>query len=586
MSKSVLGKYWFASSYDEAFISEITRMLGVNDFLSRMISTRVDSLDSAEKYLDPKIKSQLPDPFHLKDMDLAVARLIKAIETKEKICIFADYDVDGATSSALIKNILKQIHVNADIYVPDRIAEGYGPSAEAMQRIKDSGASLIITVDCGSVAFEALEYASDLGMDVIVVDHHISMDELPKAVAVINPNRLDETSECKNLAAVGVSFLFLVGLVSKLKEKGFFEKNNITFPNLIQQLDIVALGTVCDVMQLTGLNRAFVAQGLKVARARGNLGYKTLCDVSNIQEAINCYHLGFILGPRINAGGRVGKSSLGANLLSTSSTSEAVKIAEELDMHNQERKVIELVMLDEAMEKAREQAEDPMLFISGEGWHPGVIGIIAGRLKEKYNKPTAVIAINDGFGKASCRSVKGVDFGCKVIEAKQKDLLIAGGGHSMAAGFTVSVDKLQELHKFLNSEFRKSMANSDIHLHEKYAVDLTTSAATLELISEINVMEPFGNGNPAPVFRFPNVYVLRADIVGAKHIRIMFAPSREAHGSKPLAAIAFNSVGTELGNVILSRKSHSLSAFGTLKANSWQDRETVQLQLRDVLIER
>ena len=411
MSKSVLGKYWFASSYDEAFISEMTRMLGVNDFLSRMISTRVDSLDSAEKYLDPKIKTQLPDPFHLKDMDLAVARLIKAIESKEKICIFADYDVDGATSSALIKNILEQIHINADIYVPDRIAEGYGPSAEAMQRIKDSGASLIITVDCGSVAFEALEYASDLGMDVIVVDHHISMDELPKAVAVINPNRLDETSECKNLAAVGVSFLFLVGLVSKLKEKDYFAKNNFNPPNLIQQLDIVALGTVCDVMQLTGLNRAFVAQGLKVARSRGNLGYKTLCDVSNIQEAINCYHLGFILGPRINAGGRVGKSSLGANLLSTSSTSEAVKIAEELDMHNQERKVIELVMLDEAMEKAIHQENDPMLFISGEGWHPGVIGIIAGRLKEKYNKPTAVIAINDGFGKASCRSVKGVDFG-------------------------------------------------------------------------------------------------------------------------------------------------------------------------------
>jgi single-stranded-DNA-specific exonuclease len=227
-----------------------------------------------------------------------------------------------------------------------------------------------------------------------------------------------------------------------------------------------------------------------------------------------------------------------------------------------------------------------MLFISGEGWHPGVIGIIAGRLKEKYNKPTAVIAINDGFGKASCRSVKGVDFGCKVIEAKQKDLLIAGGGHSMAAGFTVSVDKIQELQKFLNNEFRKAMTDSDIHLHEKYSVDLTTSAATLELISEIKVMEPFGNGNPAPVFRFSNVYVLRADIVGAKHIRIMFAPSREAHGSKPLAAIAFNAVGTELGNVILSRKSHSLSVFGTLKANSWQDRETVQLQLRDVVIER
>lgn len=585
MSKSVLGKYWFATPSDEGFISEIGRTLGISDFLSKMLSTRVDSIESAEKYLDPKIKSQLPDPFHLKDMDLAVNRLIKAIESKEKICIFADYDVDGATSSALIKNILKQIHVDSDIYVPDRIAEGYGPTKTGMQKIKDYGASLIITVDCGSVAFEALEFASSLGMDVIVIDHHISMDDLPKAVAVINPNRLDETSECKNLAAVGVSFLFLVALVSKLREDDFFLKKNVKLPNLISQLDIVALGTVCDVMQLTGLNRAFVAQGLKVARARGNLGYKTLCDVSNIQEAINCYHLGFILGPRINAGGRVGKSSLGANLLSTSSTSDAIRIAQELDMYNQERKVIELTMLEEAMEIAKEQENNPMLFVAGEGWHPGVIGIIAGRLKEKYNKPTAVIAINDGFGKASCRSVKGADFGFKVIEAKQKELLVAGGGHAMAAGFTVEVDKLDALQEFLNNEFRKTMADSDIHLYENYTTDLTTSAATLELISEINVMEPFGMGNPAPIFRFSNVYVLRADIVAAKHIRIIFAPSRESYGSKPLAAIAFNIVGTELGDVILSRKSHSLSVFGTLKVNSWQERETVQLQLKDVIIE-
>ncbi len=585
MSKSVLGKYWFATPSDEGFISEIGRTLGISDFLSKMLSTRVDSIESAEKYLDPKIKSQLPDPFHLKDMDLAVNRLIQAIESKEKICIFADYDVDGATSSALIKNILKQINVDSDIYVPDRIVEGYGPTKTGMQKIKDSGASLIITVDCGSVAFEALEFASSLGMDVIVIDHHISMDDLPKAVAVINPNRLDETSECKNLAAVGVSFLFLVALVSKLREDNFFLKQNVKLPNLISQLDIVALGTVCDVMQLTGLNRAFVAQGLKVARARGNLGYKTLCDVSNIQEAINCYHLGFILGPRINAGGRVGKSSLGANLLSTSSASDAIRIAQELDMYNQERKVIELTMLEEAMEIAKEQENNPMLFVAGEGWHPGVIGIIAGRLKEKYNKPTAVIAINDGFGKASCRSVKGADFGFKVIGAKQKKLLVAGGGHAMAAGFTVEVDKLDALQEFLNNEFRKTMADSDIHLYENYTTDLTTSAATLELISEINVMEPFGMGNPAPIFRFSNVYVLRADIVAEKHIRIIFAPSRESYGSKPLTAIAFNIVGTELGDVILSRKSHSLSVFGTLKVNSWQERETVQLQLKDAIIE-
>lgn len=585
MSKSVLGKYWIATSYDESVISELSRVFGISDFLSRIISSRVDSLDHAESYLDPKIKSLLPDPFHLKDMDLAVDRLVKAISLKEKICIFADYDVDGATSSALIKNILRQIRIDSDIYVPDRIAEGYGPTVEAMQKIKDRGTSLIITVDCGSVAFDALEHASKLGMDVIVVDHHISMDKLPKAIAVINPNRLDETSECKNLAAVGVSFLFLVALISRLKKNNYFAKNNITLPNLMNQLDIVALGTVCDVMQLTGLNRAFVAQGLKVARARGNIGYKTLCDVAGIQEAINCYHLGFILGPRINAGGRVGKSSLGANLLSTTSTSDAMRMSEELDIYNQERKSIELTILDEAMEKAREQENDAMLFIEGEGWHPGVIGIVAGRLKEKYNKPTAVIAVNEGVGKASCRSVRGVDFGCKIIEAKQKNLLIAGGGHSMAAGFTVRADMMQELKSFLNREFRKALSGSDIHMQEQYALDLTSSAATLDLVSEINIMEPFGNGNPAPIFRFSNVYVLKADIVASKHIRVMFAPCRDSHGSKPISAIAFNVVGGELGNVLLSRKSHNLSVFGTLKINSWQDRDTVQLQLKDLVIE-
>jgi single-stranded-DNA-specific exonuclease len=584
MHKSVLGKYWFAMPCDESFVSELSRAFGISDFLARILSDRVSSLDHAGKYLDPKLKSLLPDPFHLKDMDLAVDRLIKAISLKEKICIFADYDVDGATSSALIKNVLRQIQVDSEIYVPDRIVEGYGPSIEAMEKIKEKGTSLIITVDCGSVAFDALEHASRLKMDVIVIDHHISMDKLPEAVAVINPNRLDEISEYKNLAAVGVSFLFLVALISKLKDNNYFIKNNIAIPNLISQLDIVALGTVCDVMQLTGLNRAFVAQGLKVAKARGNIGYKTLCDIANIQEAINCYHLGFILGPRINAGGRVGRSSLGANLLSTISISEATKIAEELDMHNQERKVIEITMLDEAMEKAQGQENDPMLFVAGEGWHPGVIGIVAGRLKEKYNKPTAVVAVNEGIGKASCRSIKGVDFGCKIIEAKQKNLLLAGGGHSMAAGFTVSADKIKELKVFLNNEFKKSLADSEIHLHEQYALDLTSTAASLELISEINMMEPFGNGNPAPIFRFSNVYVLKADVVASKHIRVMFAPCRDSHGSKPIAAIAFNAVGTELGNTILSRRAHNLSIFGSLKINSWQDRETIQLQLKDIII--
>lgn len=584
LKKSVCDKYWRARNYDESFVLELVRTFNISDFLARLLSSRVKSLEEADQFLDPKIKTQLPDPMHLLDMRKAVSRTIKAINASEKICIFADYDVDGATSSALLSNIFNAMNVDVTIYVPDRIKEGYGPTSEAMQKIHAKGNSLVITVDCGSVAFEALEAAAELGMDVIVIDHHISLDHLPKAVAVINPNRLDEASEYKNLAAVGVSFLFAVALISELKKIDYFKKQNISEPNLIQQLDIVALGTVCDVMQLTGLNRAFVTQGLKVARSRKNIGYKTLCDVANIEEAINCYHLGFVLGPRINAGGRVGKASLGATLLSTYCNIEAQKIAEELNMHNEERKVIELNMLEEASLIAKDQKDHPMLFITGVGWHPGVIGIIAGRLKEKYNKPVAVIAINEGIGKASCRSIKGIDFGCKIIEAKQRDLLIAGGGHAMAAGFTVTEDKLIELQEFLNAEFEKDLAKSDEHLYEYYDVDLTTSAATIDFLSEIDSLEPFGVGNPSPTFRFSSLYVLKADILGDKHIKVIFAPERTAYGSKVLSAMAFNAVGTEIGNVILARKPHSMSIFGKLKINRWQNKETIQLHISDILI--
>ncbi len=584
--KSCSGKYWSLKSYNEKFISELCRILKISDLLARIISDRTKSVNDAEKFLNPKIKFLLPNPFHLIDMDKATMRIIKAINLKEKICIFADYDVDGATSSALLKNVFRQLHIDVSIYVPDRITEGYGPTTHAIQKIHERKKSLLITVDCGSVAFEPFEYADSLGLDVIVIDHHISLDVLPKTVAVVNPNRLDETSDYKHLAAVGVSFLFAVALISKLKKNNYFQEKQIPVPDLIKQLDIVALGTVCDVMQLTGVNRAFVSQGLKIAKKRGNLGYKTLCDVANIQEAINCYHLGFILGPRINAGGRVGESSLGANLLSTISPIEATVIAEKLERYNEERKVIELNMLEEASKIAKLQHKDPMLFIVGQNWHPGVIGIVAGRLKEKYNKPTVVIAMNEGVGKASCRSIKGIDFGCKIIEAKQRHLVKAGGGHFMAAGFTALKTKLKKLQAFLNNAFRKDLVSSDAHLQEYFDADLTTSAATLELLSEILTLEPFGVGNPAPIFRFRGVYVLKADIVGLKHIKVIFAPQRKSFGSRPLPAIAFNAVGSNFEQILLSKKPLTLSIFGSLKLNSWQGYDTTQLQLRDIVVEQ
>lgn len=583
--KSVLGKYWQQEYINESFVSDIAKQLSISDFLAKLIAQRVKSLEEARDFINPKIKNLLPDPFHLLDMDKAVKRVTKSIKNNEKICLFADYDVDGATAASLLKNIFNQIRVEADIYIPDRITEGYGPSIGSMEKIRKNGTSLVITLDCGSVAFEALEYASKVGLEVIVIDHHLSLDNLPQAIAIINPNRLDETSKYKNLAAVGVAFLFSVALCSHLKKEGFFEQNNLLPPNLINILDLVALGTVCDVMSLTGLNRALVAQGLKITKSRNNIGYRTLCDIAGIEEEINSYHLGFILGPRINAGGRVGKSLLGAKLLSTTSTSEALIIAEELEHYNNERKVIEFSILEQADTLAQDQKNNSLIFIAYENWHSGVIGIVASRLKEKYNKPVAVIALNGSEGRASCRSIRGIDFGAKIMQAKINGILISGGGHPMAAGFTVKKERIKYLHEFLEAQISKDMLTLQEHLFENYSTELTTKAATIGLTEEVERLEPFGNGNPHPIFKFCNLYVLKADIINLKHIKIIFAPTRETYISSPLYAIAFNAVGTKLENIIMSSRPLKLSVFGVLKINKWKTRETVQLYLKDIILE-
>lgn len=584
---SVNGKIWQQRLVNEDDVLELCRSVGISDFLARVLSPRLENLAQATDFLSPKLKNLLPDPFHLLDMQKAVDRAIEAIINKQKICIFADYDVDGATSSSLLKNLFRNLGQEVDIYVPDRIAEGYGPTPAAMQKIKDNATELLITVDCGAMAHEALKYASLVGLEVIVIDHHISSDILPEAVAVVNPNRIDETSKYKYLAAVGVSFLFAAALLSDLKKQNFFAdiySEQKTIPNLMQYLDLVALGTVCDVMKLIHLNRAFVAQGLKILQQRKNLGMTTLCDIAGLSEKPNCYHLGFVLGPRINAGGRVGKSSLGANLLSTECTLEANRLAQELEKHNNERKVIELIMIEEATKIALTQENDSSLFIVGKGWHPGVIGIVAGRLKEKFNKPVSVIALNDGIGKASCRSIKNVDFGSKIINAKMKELIIVGGGHAMAAGFTVLEEKLPKLQEFLNHAFKIDISNQNDQFCEEYDAELTTSSINLLLMDELSKLEPFGQGNPEPIFKFSNLFVLKADIVGGKHIKCLLTPSKESFGSKALPAIAFNAVSSPIENILLNVKSYNISVIGSLKMNSWQERHTIQLQIKDLII--
>lgn len=583
--ESALGKIWHKINVNEDLASQIKTHLNISDLLSTLIARNSRNLEEAAGIFQPKIKTLLPDPFHLRDMQKGVDRVIKAILGKEKICIFADYDVDGATSSALLKNIFDELGVDSFIYVPDRITEGYGPNSVSMQYIKNQAVSLVITVDCGSVAFEAIEYANEIGLDVIVIDHHLTIDQMPKAVAIINPNRLDEISEYKNLAAVGVSFLFAVGLCATLKQQNFFLANNKLFPNLMNQLDLVALGTVCDVMPLTGLNRAFVAQGLKVAGRRQNIGYNMLCDIAAIESAPNPYHLGFILGPRINAGGRVGKSSLGARLLSTKNEQEAKLLAIELNQYNEERKAIELMLLDEAKQQAEIQKDNSLIFIIGPKWHPGVIGIIAGRIKEQYNKPVAVIALSEeGIGKASCRSVKGVDFGCEIIDAKQKGLLVSGGGHAMAGGFTVLEKNLPLLQEFFALKFDRLLANYRGHLNAYYDFEIKTDAVNIELLREIEQLEPYGLGYSTPLFKFSNMYVLKADIIGGKHAKIIFAPDKKSYSKNTLSAISFNITDTKLQDIIFSKKPLLLDLIGKLQINKWQNTEKIQLVLEDVII--
>ena len=430
---------WKQRAYCQSKQLAIMQKFELCDNVSKILAAKDLSLEEIEHFLNPKIKNLLPDPYQLKDMDKAIERTSKAISENEKIVIFGDYDVDGATSSALIKNYFSEIGIEVQIYIPDRIAEGYGLNVKSLkQMIKLYNPSLIITVDCGTMSFEAIDHAKDQNINVLVIDHHIGGVELPNAVAIINPNRVDETSQYKYLAAVGVSFLFLVGLNSHLKKQGYFKANS---PDLMSYLDLVALGTVCDIMPLIGLNRAFVLRGLQLMNVRKNLGISGLCDLLSLAQKISAYHLGFVIGPRINAGGRVGYSYLGSKLLSSDNIYEIKEIALKLNQYNIERQLIESSVLEEAFAQAENQKLNNVIYVYGENWHPGVIGIVASRLKEKYNKISIVISMDGEYGKSSCRSVSGFDIGKAIINAKYQGLLKDGGGHAMAAGFTIEKNK-------------------------------------------------------------------------------------------------------------------------------------------------
>ena len=574
---SLSGRRWRQRLADDRIGLALAQRLSVPEILGRVLAARGVDVEGAERFLSPTLREQLPDPSGFKDMDVAVSRLVRAVKSSELIAIFGDYDVDGATSAALLRRFLESVGARVMVYVPDRLREGYGPNAPALLKLQSEGVAVVVTVDCGITAHAPLATAATAGLDVVVVDHHIGESELPRAVAVVNPNRLDEQNPYSVLAAVGVAFLLAVGINRALRQDGWYATRQE--PDLLRLLDLVALGTICDVVPLTGINRALVVQGLKVMRRLGNLGMAALAEVAGVSEALDTYHAGFILGPRVNAGGRVGRADAGTRLLTTEDASEARALALALDQWNAERREIEARTLAEAIEQIEHaQTSLPIAFVAREGWHPGVIGIVAGRLKDRYNRPACVVALADGIGKGSGRSVTGFALGPAIIAARQAGLLLNGGGHAMAAGFTVSGSRLEAFRDFLAE--RVLVVAGANGLMPELGLDgaLMPAAATPEFVGLLERLAPFGAGNSEPRFAFPAMVVQRAEVVGEKHVRAILG---EAAGPQRLKAIAFRCLETDLGRALLNGRGHGFHVAGHLRADGWQGRNEVQLLIED-----
>ena len=578
--RSILGRRWeigLQNSSDQRLVDAMVQRLGLPDVVAQIMVVRGAGLDDVESLLNPSLRAMLPDPSGFKDMDRAVERLADAIRDDEKIAIFGDYDVDGATSSALLILGLRSLDVVAEAYIPDRLTEGYGLSEQGIRALHAKGVRLVIAVDCGTQSFRETALAEELGLDIIIIDHHKSTTQLPAACALVNPNRFDDPAgrEYGHLAAVGLAFLFMAGLMRYLRQRGWFDTR--PEPSLMPLLDLVALGTVADVAPLTGVNRAFVAQGLKILRQGGNPGLAALVAVCNIKQAVKTSDLGFYLGPRINAAGRIGNSCLGVTLLTTEDPAQADSIAQDLNRLNQERQALEMIAVEEAQAQAQEQ-DDPILLLGSPNWHPGIIGIIAGRLKERLRKPCLILSIGeDGQAKGSGRSLPGYDIGAAVLRARDAGVLIAAGGHSMAAGVTVDADKMAKFHRWLCADF---LENQDSLMGDDLLrVDTLISAGglTLDLAHDLERIEPCGQGWPKPRIAVGPVQCAKADIVGGDHIRLfMFGPE----GAR-FKAMAFRQADTLLGQALLASKGRALTLVGRVVTNAWNGSVSAELHIED-----
>lgn len=583
VEKSLNKMRWVYRNQDERLVQHIVQKFNFPEIIARVLVARQVDEDLIQTYLSPTLKANLPNPSILKDVEKTAARIADSIERGEKIGIMGDYDVDGATSSALLKLFLKSVGIETRVFIPDR-DDGYGPNATQMKKFYDDGIRLVATVDCGMTAFEPIDYGTKLGLDVVIIDHHEPERSLPNAYAVVNPKRLDEDPHhpCHAMAAVGVVFLVVVAINRLLRQRGFYKTH--VEPDLREWLDLVAFGTVCDVVPLRGVNRLLVKAGLKQLKSNHNIGLKALSEKAKISEQIGAYHMGYILGPRVNASGRVGQSDLGMRLLSTFDEIEAQTIAAELEELNILRREIEADVLEQADEQAKAAiaAGKPYLLVKGNMWHQGVVGIVAGRLKERYNLPSFVLSLEGDDVKGSSRSIPGIDLGTLVITAMQQGILSRGGGHPMAAGFSLEKEKLPAFDSFLMDYIAPQMAALQDKTQD-LEIDgiLNLSGVNLELLEKINMLEPFGEGNPEPRFVVQDVYVAKTILTKNGHIICKLAGKSGGY----LDAVSFRSENTPLGQVLLTGgREQRYHVAGNLRIDSWNGRSKVQLLIQDVSV--
>ena len=577
---SVNGKNWIFKKFDFSDIKKYSENYSLDEIVSKLLSIRKKNIEDINLFLNPTIKNLLPNPLILKDMKSAIERTYKSIKNGELLGIFGDYDVDGATSTALLGRYFLTINQKIKTYIPDRKKEGYGPTEKGFEKLIESGAKIIFTVDCGTSSHDPIVFAQNQNVDVIVLDHHQSDTKLPKACAIVNPNRYDEKSGLNYLCAAGVCFLFLVALNKKLREENWFRNNKINEPDILNLLDLVSLGTVCDVVPLIGLNRAIVKQGLKVLKKRSNLGLKTLYDLCKIDSQPTVHDLGFKLGPRINAGGRVGKSSHGAELLCSDDPHRAYQIAIDLNKSNKERQSIEFILFEQISVEVKKYHNHPVLVLSGNNWHEGVIGIVASRIKEKYNKPTILISLNENLGKGSARSVFGFDIGSQIIQATQLKILKKGGGHKMAGGFTINKENISLFRDYLIKNFEKSQIKSSEIINLYLDSVIAPSALNEEFYEKINVLGPFGSGNSEPKFVIENLKVISSKIVAEKHIKSILC----GKDGTIIKSIAFNAKNGLLDTLLKKDNKKKFNVAGKMSLNEWRGKKNIEFIIEDITL--